>query len=170
MPSARVLLLRGGVLVAIVVCLVVASEANAMPARNTRIAQNFSSTKGYYYVGDICFGGEAAIADQPPQLYVSAYTAGIPFGCVLAKNVPAGALGLKWEVWWWSTWSNAWVRCRTSEWRFNASATSYMKRSKQWTNGAPCGSHWYNTRAFGKLTFNGTTHKGKRWSGKVYWK
>jgi hypothetical protein len=149
---ARALLLGG-----IVSCLVVASSARA---------QVLKSTKGYYYTGDICLGGEAAIANQPPQQYVSVYTQEVLSGCFVWKTVGAGRLGLKRALY--KQVPGGWWKCRWTGWIYNTEPTSYIYRSRQWKRGAPCGSGYYQTRAWGKVYFNGQWHRGNRWSGRVW--
>lgn len=131
------------------------------------LAQQFESNKGYYYTGDICFGGESAIADGPPQNYASVYLQNEANGaCWLAQNVGEGKLALKRQLY--KKVNGDWNFCVGTDWKWNTSATSFMDSDNSWGNGAPCGAGYYNSRAGGKVKYNGQTHEGHRWSGQVW--
>lgn len=122
---------------------------------------------GKYDVASICLGGTSAIAEGPPQAFVDVYSQYLYGGtCWQAKNIGQGKLGMKRQIY--RKVDGSWKLCSGSGWLYNASATSYMSNSHQWTGGMPCGAGYYNNLSHGKFYSNGIWHGGQRWSGQHY--
>lgn len=149
--------------VAIVACLTYAGQASAAfqaaAPFQAAAGQQFESQKGWFFVDLFnCAGNEAAIADQPLQIFASVYLEYPNAGCSVPKNAGAGDLRVKWTLQVKGV-REDWTNCESRSWKYNGSATSYMDVSKQWS-GLPCGHALY--RAVGRAGFlkNGTWHVG----------
>lgn len=138
--------------------------------RKAALAQQFDSTKGYFFKDDgVCAEVEAAIADQPLQVQVSVWTQKLLFnvGCTYATNTPGGYLGIRWQLDHWEG-GIIWMECRHSDWLMNTSGTSFMKMSRSWSGSHPCGAGTYRVRGFARVFVNGTWHQGSKLAGPVY--
>jgi hypothetical protein len=169
--TRRILFKLAGALL-IVGALVYASPADARTdgsndwrpyAANAKVAadQQFDSTKGFYFTNNVlCAGQEAAIADQPLQVYASSYTLFPVNGSCSGFPAPVSKdIAVKWvlQV---SSFGGPWSNCRSGSW--NYAHTSFMDRSNSW-NSAPCGGgKFYRTKGLAKVKFNGTWHQGSR--------
>jgi hypothetical protein len=150
----------------IVALLAFASEAGAHLSVS---AQNLETSKGWFYTTNVCAGQEAALADEPPQIYASAF-AQLVFKGVCSgiwTNIPTGDLAVKWKLYK-LVQGVKWMLCRERVWDYNNTPTSFMDVSRQWKDGAPCGTGWYNNKALAKVRDGGIWHTGRRWSGKVW--
>jgi hypothetical protein len=126
---------------------------------NLAASQQFESQQGTFFQDLFnCAGNEAAIADQPLQIFASVYLAFPNFGCLYPKNAGTGDLKVKWVLQFASQFGG-WNKCAERAWKSNDSSTSYMDTVKQWDN-LPCGHGLYRAKGYGKFYKNGTWHQG----------
>lgn len=170
---------------AILVCLAWAATAQARPdggstawrpawrpyAANAAVAANqqFESSKGWYFTNLVlCAGQEAAIADQPLQVYASSYTlfpvngdcGGLP--APISKDI-----GVKWVLQVSNDLGIHWSNCRAGDWAY--AHTSFMDRSHSWSGTPPCGnSKFYRAKGFAKVKYNGSWHQGSRHTKSIF--
>lgn len=155
-----------GLLIAGVVALGVAAPAGAFPTESTLLAgQQFESSKGWYFTDLVnCAGTEAAIADQPLQIFASNYlqypVGGECGGTPVWKNAQVGDFAVKWVLQFASQ-LGGWSKCKERGWDYNNTATSYMDVTNQWST-LPCGHGLYRAKSVAKYNKNGTWHQGSR--------
>ena len=161
------------VFAAIVAALWVASNGQASTIATMQASQQFESSKGWYYSTLVsCAGTEAAVADQPMQVFASNYfqfaVGGTCGGAVPApKNAQAGDLAVRWILQHAPPNTTNFSKCKDRAWDYNNTATWYMDVTKQFS-GLPCGSGFY--RAVSKAKYrdgNNVWHHGSQTTGKI---
>lgn len=167
-PSTKRLgLLFAGCLVS----LALAEPASAFTPKMLAASQQFESSKGWYYTDLVnCAGTEAAIADQPLQIFASNYLQypanGDCGGIPVFKNAQVGDLAVKWVLQVTSQLANGWSKCKERAWDYNDTATSYMDVVKQWDT-LPCGHGLYRAKSVAKYNKNGTWHQGSQTTASI---
>lgn len=139
-----------------------------IPFGKAAAAQQFESSKGWYFSSTVtCAGTEAAVADQPLQVFASNYTQFAVSGqcggpLPVPKNTQAGDLAVKWVLEHAAPNTTNFSNCRDRAWKYNSSATSYMDATAQFS-GLPCGGGLYRTKSVAKWRDgNNVWHQGSR--------